>query len=157
MRHNLVSTTIVLLLAIFGCGTSHAQTLVIWQKDGSKVYYSLDEQPKTTFTPKELVLTTRKTTINYPLSKILRYTYEGGMQGIEDVKSQNICISHRGDEIIVTGLPQGRFIAVYSVDGKKLLSKYSNGSICQTFSLSQFPAGVYVIKADTVTYKITKR
>lgn len=157
MRSTLITTTIILLLTIFGINTANSQTLVIWQKDGSKVYYSLDEQPKTTFTAEDLVITTNKTTINYPLSKIQRYTYEGGSLGINDVKSQGICIAHYGDEFFVTGLPYGKSIAVYSADGKKLLSKQSDGSSRQTLSLSKLPTGVYIIKAETINYKFMKR
>ena len=149
---------IILFLAItFSWLSIHAQTLVIWQKDGSKVYYNLDDQPKTTFTADDLVITTAQTTINYPLAKILRYTYEDSSQGINDTKELGICITHRSDEVIVTGLQQGKTIFAYGADGKQLISKRSDGSKRQVLSLSQLPTGVYVIKAETVNYKFTKR
>lgn len=157
MRSTLITTTIILLLTLLGSNTANSQTLVIWQKDGSKVYYSLDEQPKTTFTTEELVITTNNATINYPLGKIQRYTYEGGSLGINDIKAQGVTISHHGDEIIVIGIPVGKYIYVYSVDGKQLLSKQSDGSNRQTLSLSKLPTGVYIIKAETINYKFLKR
>ena len=156
MRATII-TTIILLLALLSSSTAKSQTLVVWQKDGSKVYYNLDHQPKTTFTTDDLVITTAQTTISYPLAKILRYTYESGSQGIDDLKKQGICITHKDDEVIVTGLPQGKTISVYGADGKQLLSKRSDGSTRQVLSLSQLPTGVYVIKAETVNYKIMKR
>lgn len=157
MRSTLIKTTIILLLAIFGFSTANSQTLVIWQKDGSKVYYSLDEQPKTTFTTEDLVITTNDATINYPLSNIQRYTYESGSLGINDIKTQGIAISHHGEDIIVTGLPIGKSISIYSIDGKLLLSRQSDGSNRQTLSLSALPTGVYIIKAETINYKFMKR
>jgi len=157
MRLKLIATTVTMLLAIFGSNSVCSQTLVVWQKDGSKVYYSLDEQPKTTFTIDDLVITTNSTTINYPLSKIQRYTYEGGALGISNVSSDGIFISHRGDEIIVTGLPDGKSVTVYGVDGKALLLSHSDGSSCLSLSLSKLPTGVYVVKAETINYKFIKR
>ena len=62
----------------------NAQTLVVWQKNGKKAYYSLDERPKTTFTATDLVITTHLVTVNYPLSNVLRYTYETAT-GIDDI------------------------------------------------------------------------
>lgn len=103
------------------------------------------------------MITTAQTTINYPLAKILRYTYEDSSQGINDTKELGICITHRSDEVIVTGLQQGKTIFAYGADGKQLISKRSDGSKRQVLSLSQLPTGVYVIKAETVNYKFTKR
>lgn len=157
MRSTLITTTIFLLLNIFGINASKSQTLVIWQKDGSKVYYSLDEQPKTTFTSEDLVITTNSATISYPLTKIQRYTYEGGSLGINDIKAHGISISHHGEDIIVIDLPVGKSISIYSIDGKQLLSKQSDGSNRQTLSLSTLPTGVYIIKAETINYKFMKR
>ena len=147
----------ILLMSMFCSGTLHAQRLVIWQKDGSKVSYNLDEQPKTTFTTEDLVITTTTTTINYPLAKIQRYTYEGGSLSVRDIKADGISISHEGDIVIVKGLANGKSVTVYSIDGKQLLTKRSDGSDRLTLSLAKLPAGVYMIKADEITYKFLKR
>ena len=157
MKTKITTTITVLLLSVLCISSVKAQTLVIWQKDGSKAYYSLDELPKTTFTLDDLVITTNTSTINFPLQSILRYTYEKGTVGIDNVTSQGISVIHRGNDIIVTGLPKGKTIAIYSVDGKALLSRLSDGNTRQTLSLDKIPTGVYVIKAETVNYKFMKR
>lgn len=157
MKTVLKTMAIILLLLIVGRGSTMAQRLVIWQKDGSKVSYNLDERPKTTFTTDELVITTATTTINYPLAKIQRYTYEGGSLSVRDVKTDGITISHEGDVIIVKGLVMGKSVAVYSVDGIQRLVKRSDGSDYLTLSLAKLPAGVYMIKADEINYKFLKR
>ena len=149
--------TLVLLLSLLGSGKACAQRLVIWQKDGSKVNYDLNEQPKTTFTKEDLVITTAAATISYPLSKIQRYTYEGGTLSVRDIKADGISIMHDGDLIIVKGLTSGKAVTVYRVDGTQLLLQRSDGSDRMTISLSSFSAGVYIIKADEITYKFLKR
>ena len=154
----LIRITMTMLLLLFiGRGVTMAQRLVIWQKDGSKVSYNLDEQPKTTFTTEDLVITTATSTISYPLAKIQRYTYEGAQLSVRDVKSQGISISHDGDLIIVKGLASGKNVIVYSMDGVQLLSKLSDGSGQLTLSLGSLHLGAYVIKADEITYKFLKR
>ena len=146
-----------MLLTLLSSITAKSQTLVIWQKDGSKVSYNLDEQPKTTFTTEYLVITTTTKTINYPLSQILRFTYEGGSLSVHDVEVKGINVTQQEDDIIVDGLPVGKSATVFSVDGKQLLSKRSDCSNRLTLSLSKLPSGVYIVKAESVTYKITKR
>ena len=157
MKLKTIFTIMILLMSMFCSGTLHAQRLVIWQKDGSKVSYNLDEQPKTTFTADNLVITTATTTINYPLSKIQRYTYEGAQLSVQNVKEQGISITHNGDNIIVKGLPKGKSVTIHRIDGTQLLAKRSDGSARLTLSLNSLPAGVYVIKADEIIFKLLKR
>lgn len=157
MRSKTIQTITILLLTLFFSENVCAQRLVIWQKDGTKVSYDLDEQPKTTFTAEDLVITTATATISYPLTKIQRYTYEGGALGVQDIKADGISISHVGDNVIVKGLKNGKFVTIYSIDGTQQLAKRSDGSARMTLSLSSLPAGVYVIKADEITYKFLKR
>ncbi|MBP3829781.1 MAG: hypothetical protein ILA06_05700 [Bacteroidaceae bacterium] len=157
MKPKTFLTIIVMLLALFNSESAQAQRLVIWQKDGSKFSYNLDEEPMTTFTTTNLVITTKTTTISYPLSTIHRYTYEGVPSGVDDATADGISISHDGNDIIVKGLASGKSAAVYSVDGIQLLAKCSDGPDRLVLSLNQLPAAVYVIKADNITYKFTKR
>ena len=147
----------ILLLAVLYSGSSSAQRLVIWQKDGSKVNFDLNERPKTTFTAEDLIITTATAAISYPLAIIQRYTYEGGALSVQNVKADGIRILHKGDNVIVKGLTNGKSITVYSIDGKQLKTKRSDGSDCFTLSLANLPLGVYMIKADEITYKILKR
>lgn len=157
MKTVLKTMAIILLLLIVGRGITMAQRLVIWQKDGSKVSFNLDEQPKTTFTTDDLVITTKTRSVNYPLSIIKRYTYEGDALSVRDIKVPCISIAQHQDEIIVKNLPVGKSATVFAIDGKQLISKCSDGSPTLTLSLSKLPCGVYVIKAEEVTYKFTKR
>lgn len=147
----------VLLLFMVGHGKTQAQTLVITQLNGSKVYYNLDEEPKTTFTLEDLVIETQSQTVSYPLAQIKQFTYEQDATGIEEVSREGICISQNGDNIVITGLPNGKTIAIYNTNGQLLLTGKSDGSQRTTLSVHQLPIGVYVVKADQVTYKITKR
>ena len=157
MRSKTILTITILLLTLFFSENICAQRLVIWQKNGTKVSYDLDERPKTTFTAEDLVITTATATLSYPLAKIQRYTYEGGALSVKDVKTDGISISHEGDNVIVKGLTNGKYVTVYSIDGKQLKAKRSDGSDSLTLSLANLPAGVYMIKADEITYKFLKQ
>lgn len=139
------------------CCNVNAQTLVIIQQDNSKIYYNLDEEPLTTFTPDDLVIKTQSTTISYPLNTIKQFMYEKGATGVEEVSRDGICISQDGNRIVVTGLPSGKSVTLYSTDGYQIAKQVSDGSQRTILSLSQLPSGVYIVKADNITYKTTKR
>jgi len=157
MKSKIVFVFAVLLAMLIDSQTVCAQRLVIWQKDGSKVSFNLDEQPKTTFTADNLVITTATSTLNYPLAKIQRYTYEGAALSVRDLKTEGIVISHEGDDIIVKGLATGQTVAVYRMDGTQLLTKRSDDSGRLILSLGNLPTGVYMIKVNEITYKFLKR
>lgn len=55
---------------------SYCQKAIIWHKDGSKSYFNLSDNPKSTFTSTDLVISTSKMTVNYPLNKVLRFTFD---------------------------------------------------------------------------------
>ena len=157
MKSKIVFVFAVLLAILIDSQTVCAQRLVIWQKDGSKVSFNLDEQPKTTFTADNLVITTATSTLNYPLAKVQRYTYEGGTLSVRDLMAEGIVISHEADNIVIKGLALGKTVAVYRIDGTQLLTKCSDGSDRVMLSLGSLPSGVYMIKAGEITYKFLKR
>lgn len=157
MKSKILFTIAVLLALLIDSQTVRAQRLVIWQKDGSKVSFNLDEQPKTTFTADNLVITTATSTLNYPLAKIQRYTYEGAALSVRDFKTEGIAISHEGNMVMVKGLAIGKTVAVYRMDGTQILTKRSDNSDLLTISLGNLPTGVYMIKVGEITYKFLKR
>ena len=81
--------TLLLMLLLIATLSSLAdsQRLVVWQKSGQKVYFDLTEEPETTFEDGNLVIRSSRTTVSYPLTNVLRYTYEGGtITDVGDVK-----------------------------------------------------------------------
>ncbi len=147
-------------MVLLGSTIMHAQTdrLIVWHKDGQKTYYDLEEKPKTTFVGTDIVITTSTMTINYPLEQVLRYTYELQPSGIENINmSKPVRVSQRGDNIVFENLKKGTRILLFSTDGKQLASQNADGSKSITISLGNRPAGVYIVKANNITYKMMKR
>lgn len=146
------------ILMAFSSGMNvMAQSLVVWQKDGSCVLYTLDERPKTTFDKNVLIITTTKVRVEYPLEKVKRYTYDM-TNGINDANEQRgVTVRQTNDGVVLYHLAKGKWVAVYSTDGKRLLTCQSNGKQPTSLSLKSLPAGTYLIKTDSITYKILKR
>ena len=152
---------LIMLLSLF-CLTAMADgsknNLVVWQKDGSCVLYDLDECPKTTFIGCNLVITTTKISIEFPMEKVSRYTFDLKTAGIENPQGQKgVTIKQTENELIVCNLPRGKKASVFSVDGKLLCTVQSTGQEQIPLPLKQFSAGAYIIKTDDITYKVLKR
>ena len=134
------------------------RTLQIWQADGQIVTISLNEEPVTTYSEGNLIITTISTTITYPLEQVDRYTYvtenmsegDGVPDGIKGI------LSNDGETLTFKGLKSISGICIYSASGQLIRTVKANGDKVAV-SLSQLPTGVYLVKANGVTYKISKR
>lgn len=135
------------------------QRLVVWLTDGSKVYHDLADEPTTTFADGSLLLTTAKTSISYPLDKVLRYTYEGVYSSISAPTLQpgEVFFSQEADGMTFAGLPAGTLIQLFSPDGKLLGQQTAAEGQKVEVSANGMPAGTYIVKAGDATYKFLKK
>jgi hypothetical protein len=135
------------------------QKLVVWMKSGEKVYFNLSEQPETTFGTGKLIITTSKSTVNYNLPNVIRYTYEGTMPAISSAKLKpgELRYSQGNDLMQFEGLPEGIQLELYSNDGKLLKTEVSEADKPTTVSLSGMPSGTYILKGNDATIKFEKR
>lgn len=130
--------------------------LQIWQSDGNVVNIDLSEEPVTRYTDGNLIITTTKTTISYPLEKVAKYTYISA-DGIESINGMRSKFSQDGETLIFSGLAQGTEISVYASSGQLIRKTKAGSQAKTTVSVSSLPPGVYLVKVNSITYKITKR
>lgn len=150
----------MLLLAATVSSLADSQRLVVWQKSGQKVYFDLTEEPETTFEDGNLVIRTSRTTVSYPLTGVLRYTYEGGtITDVGDVKMRpgEVRFLQNAEQMAFDGLLEGVTLEVYTLDGVKIKTVKAQGGQRTVVSLADQAAGTYIVKAGEATYKFMKR
>ena len=133
------------------------RVLKVLQTDGQVTTINLNDEPRTTYADGNLVITTSKTTITYPLEKVRRYTYETLTTGISMKPSLKTEMSQNGETLTFRGLKSGETIMLYNTAGQVLRRINSEKGGETTVSVANMPAGVYLVKVNDVTYKITKR
>lgn len=158
MNKNLLKIVFLLLLLGSGCMVSaQTQRLVVWMKNGEKVFFDLSEQPKTTFEDQDLVITATQISVCYPLSQIVRYTYELPTTGIENTNDNITQISMRGDELTFQQLKLGTTIRVYAMDGTLIHAEKAGTDAVTIVSMAKFTSGVYIVKVGDESHKIMIR
>lgn len=156
MKHLLVFILLLLPFSMVIAEDADSR-LVVWKNDGSKIVYSLSEQPKTTFTSEGVVITTSTVSVTYPLNQIVKYTYEGIASGIESVtKDGGVLVSQDGYNFRFSNLKENTLLQVYSVNGSLISTHNSEGKQI-TISLGDHANGVYIIKVGDTSYKVIKR
>jgi hypothetical protein len=147
-----------MLLTFFVSQAAMADDLVlqVWQANGKVLNISLNEEPRTTYSDGQLIITTTKTTVTFPLEQVVKYTYTDAT-GISSPEAVGSKVSADGESITFTGLKPNTPVYLYTVAGQLVSTVTATGQSKTTVSVSGFPVGVYVVKANGVTFKITKR
>lgn len=134
MKQRLLLLLIVVASAV---GINAQNTLNIHQKSGGKVSYAFSEKPIVSYTDAGIHLVTSTVEIDYPFSNLLKFTFEDSVTPIG-----TLCTEGTKSEV-----------NIYTVGGVLVKTTPADG----TFSTNDLPAGIYIIKNGTTTYKITKR
>jgi hypothetical protein len=147
-----------MLLTFFVSQAAMADDLVlqVWQANGKVLNISLNEEPRTTYSDGQLIITTTKTTVTFPLEEVVKYTYTDAT-GISSPEAVGSEFSSDGESITFTGLKSNTPVYLYTVAGQLVKTVTATGQSKTVVSVSKFPVGVYVVKANGVTFKITKR
>ena len=124
------------------------QRMVVWLKGNQKVYHELSDKPETSFSDGLLWLKTDKVSVSYPLTDVLRYTFEGPMTAIDSpsVRLGELRFMEGKDAMAFDGLPEGTTLELYSLDGKKLSTVKALNGQRTVVSLANHPAGTYIVK-----------
>lgn len=156
--------TTLIVLAALAAATARAQgettdALVIQMTTGETATFVLDERPKITFTPGNLVITSATYTTEYPLADLQHYTFKqvlasniaqpetGGQPTIEQADGQ----------IILGNLPSGTTVTVYSIGGMAISTLTATDDGRATISSAALAPGVYIIKYGDKSLKIRKQ
>lgn len=150
---------VVLATSLTAAAQSDHQQLVVWLKNGQKVVHDLADKPETRFNAGYLMLSTDKVSISYPLTEVLRYTYEGNIPvvAVPSIKPGEMRFQQGADEMRFDGLAAGTVMEVYSTDGKLLRTQKAVQGQTAVISLKGQPAGLYIVKIGDASYKFMKR
>lgn len=132
-------------------------TLVVKTKNGAETAFILKDKPNVTFEGTDLKVVTEKETVTFALSDVLRFTYiKKDPSGIDEKAVDPTEVGYKDGVLVISQLKQGASVDIYSLDGKLLRQLTAHRSGTYRLNLSELPKGVYLVKADNVTYKIMK-
>lgn len=148
---------LALLLAVPLRAAVNPVTLAVQTRDNAKHMFVLADQPNVTFEGEDLVVTCVNSTTTFALPDVIRFTYLNATDAVEELKVDDTTVDFKDGVIVINQLKAGATVEVYSVDGRlvRQLKAHEGGNY--SLDLGELPTGVYIIKADRVTYKIAKR
>lgn len=148
-----------LFAAILSAPMLSQTTLTIHQKNGQQFSFGFDDQPVITYTDNELVLKTTNTEVQYPLESLLKITFNDSETAVKPVLKEGKIPALELDSysVYISGAKAGVEVTVYGADGKSVNSSKTNQDGSVSFSISDLPDGVYVIKSENNSIKVLKK
>ena len=144
-----------------GPGAGNVALLVL-TKDGAYHKFVLDgSRPQVKFEGSTLkVITSSVAEATFALSDIIRFTYgDYDPSGIYDltVDKNSTTVDYKDGTLVISHLAEGASVVIYGIDGKQVKQLTAVHAGTYRLSLSSLPQGVYIVKADKISYKIMKR
>ena len=134
------------------------ETLIILMKNGSENAFFLKDKPKVTFEGTSLKVSAATGDVSFALADVMRFTYaKKSTSGISEQVENPTGVSFEGDVLVISQLKANTTASIYALDGKLIRQLKPQRAGTYRISLSELPTGLYLVKADNVTYKITKR
>ena len=135
-------------------------TLIVLTKGNVQHLFVLADKPTVTFEGDQLKVTCEKASASasFNIVDIIRFTYEGkDVSGIDELTADPAEISMEEGTLVISQLKANAIVNIYALDGKLVHQLKAQRAGTYRLSLSSLPIGVYLVKADNITYKITKR
>ena len=143
---HLARAAMTLCVALFATASSWAQEanakIIVWQKDGNTTEILFNEMPEFLYADGNVSVQNGGTTVSWPLATLDKFTFE-------DVEPSVPTLPTDVKDVQKPKLDIVKGCAVYDLSGK-LLKK-------QIKSLSELPAGTYILKDGSVTTKVVKK
>lgn len=146
--------TTLLLACCLMAGAQNA--ISIHQKDGKVASFAFSEKPIVTYADNQLVITTTKTSVQYPLYLLQKIDFElTDATAIEQVKP-DAKFRFTDGTLYITGGDPGSLVYIYSMRGTTEGHYRIDDAGNAVISLQSLSKGLYIVKTNHFTFKFTK-
>ena len=161
---NKTKRLLMLLLLVCGMavGTWAQNAVKIYQLDGKAATFAFTERPVVTYSGNELVLTSTKTTVTYPIYKLKKLVFDVEWDETTSVELETNKNPGRegfrflGDVLQVMGGEPNSPVLLYNIKGIKVGEYRLDSDGNTAIPLSSLNKDFYIVKAKGITFKFRK-
>lgn len=157
-----IISTLIALLAIVGAQAAipYYYSLEITKKSGEKVVYKFADEPVATFSGTDMNITTKgNPAVAYPTSDIAKMTLlcEENPAGIDNTTvGAKTAFAVDSQTLYAEGLNAGAEIAVYALNGIRMIAANADADGAAAISIANLPAGTYIVATPGQSFKFIK-
>lgn len=155
--NKIVLSTLFLFAFALAVGAQNA--VAVYQMDGKVARFGFEEKPKVTYVNNELVLTTTKTTVQYPVYMLRKICFDidGIIENVEEVKQPDTKFGFRDESLTVRGGEPGSRVYIFNIRGMQMGHYLLDAEGNATIPMQGLGADLYVVKAKGFTFKFRKQ
>ena len=139
--------------------------LVLWTKVGLRTEFSFGDQPLVTISGDVFTVTSQKTTVEYKAVDIEKFTVEylneTSGQLVDAITPPVLLdkplVSLTSDMLTISGCSPQSAVDIYSMDAKRVAHVRTDNNGRAQLSLAGWSRGVYIVKTEATTFKISRR
>ena len=156
MKRHLLTALLLLAAVVLWA----QKAVVVYQNDGTVATFAFTEKPVVTYSGNDLVLTTTKTSVTYPIYKLRKIDFDisfDELTGIKDAKVKaDVQFSFRGGTLTVRGGEPGSQVIIYNIKGVQVGQYRFDGDGNATIPTESLGKDFYVVKSKSFTFKFRK-
>ena len=160
MRKILLTMALMLVAYV----TMWAQdAVVIYQKNGKVARFKFTEQPVVSYSATDLVMTTTKKSVHFPINMLQKLVFEDealNAMDIKEVKGQNVesavQFSFNGETLSITGGEPQLQVYLFNVKGMKVGQYRLDGNGCVEIPTHSLGKDLYLVKTKSFSFKFLK-
>ena len=132
--------------------------LRIHTKSGNDVTILLEELPIVTFLNEDIVVATHMNEIHYSASEITKFTYTNvSISGIDENKKIGTLFVWGENDLKAFNLSPQTNVSLYTIEGKLVACGKTNSKGYIHLSFTNSAKSIYILKSESITFKIYKR
>lgn len=154
MRKIVLLLTALLLTCVIHVAAVEQNVIAIYQLDGQKALFAFADQPEVTYSATDLILTSTKTSVQYPISQLKKLAFEQAdmPEGIDEVVADRR-FSFRDGSIVIEGGDPNSLVTIYTVSGTMAAQYRLDGSGNAIISTQGLSGAVYILSNGSITFK----
>lgn len=156
----------IMLVAMMACTAASAWAapddlvLLVHHASGKMVACQLADRPKLDVTTEKVSLVSGRTSLTLDVMQNTRITFckESELPTkLEEAKAEVGRIWFDGEMLRAEGLKAGALVLVYDANGRQVLKGVADSDGRAQLPMTALAKGVYVVKSDLTTLKVSKR
>jgi len=149
-----------MLLTIATMAVWAQNAIAIYQKDGKVARFAFSEKPVVTYSGADLVMTTTKTSVHYPLNMLKKLIFEDELTEAVNIEAlevkSSVQFSFKGGALSIKGGEPQSSVNLFNIKGMSV-GQYRldiDGSV--EIPTQSLDSDIYVVKTSSVSFKFRK-
>lgn len=157
MKHLLMLVLVLAGWIAVPASAEEKEAMVVETTSGNNVVFFFDVKPEMTFSGENVEIKSTAESVLYPMKEVAQIKFENRPDGVENTLADKDISFRFERNLTVEGLNPASSVTVYSLNGTLCLEGQADDNGQAVLSTETLTPGVYIVKANNISFKIVKK